>query len=96
MTIKKSLTDEGEETSIKVDFDGTENLFEVKEKLQTIIAQNKDLDTSNGTDKYIDDIASGRRSLVSNSLDRGNIHNRNRREKSHTIQRNFHGADNQE
>ncbi len=51
ITIKKSLTDEGEETVIKLDFDGTENLFEVKEKLQKAIAENKNMEASNGTDK---------------------------------------------
>ena len=51
MTIKKSMTDEGEETVIKVDFDGTENLFEVRDKLQSAIAENKNMENSNGTDK---------------------------------------------
>ena len=51
MSIKKNLTDEGEETSIKVHFDGTENVFEVKEKLQELIAQNKDLEADNNMDK---------------------------------------------
>ena len=52
ITIKKSLTDEGDETSVKVDFDGTENIFEVKDKLQSLIAQNKDTSVSNDTDKF--------------------------------------------
>jgi len=52
ITIKKSLTEEGEETTVKVDFDGTENLFEVKEKLQNLIAQNKDTSAANDTDKF--------------------------------------------
>lgn len=52
ITIKKSLTDEGDETTVKVDFDGTENLFEVKEKLQSLIAQNKDTSAANDTDKF--------------------------------------------
>ena len=51
MSIKKNLTDEGEETSIKVHFDGTENVFEVKEKLQELISQNKDLEADNNMDK---------------------------------------------
>lgn len=51
ITIKKSLTDEGDETTVKVDFDGTENLFEVRDKLQALIVQNKDKTTVNGTDK---------------------------------------------
>ena len=52
ITIKKSLTDEGDETTVKVDFDGTENLFEVKEKLQSLITQNKDTSAANDTDKF--------------------------------------------
>ena len=51
ITIKKSLTDDADETTVKVDFDGTENIFEVKDKLQTLIAQNKDESAENGTDK---------------------------------------------
>ena len=51
IAIKKSLTDDGDETTIKVDFDGTENIFEVKDKLQTLISENKDSTTENGTDK---------------------------------------------
>ena len=51
ITIKKSLTEEGEETVIKVDFDGTENLFQVRDKLQTLITENKDVNAENGTDK---------------------------------------------
>ena len=51
ITIKKSLTDDAEETTVKVDFDGTENIFEVRDKLQTLIAENKDSSASNGTDK---------------------------------------------
>jgi len=51
MTVKKSLTDDADETSIKVDFDGTENIFEVKEKLQALIAENKDISKENGMDK---------------------------------------------
>lgn len=51
IAIKKSLTDEGEETTLKVHFDGTENIFEVKEKLQKLISENKDTNMSNDTDK---------------------------------------------
>ena len=52
MSIKKSLTEEGEETSIKTHFDGTENIFEVKEKLQSLIAKNKAEDEENDMDKF--------------------------------------------
>ena len=53
MSIKKSLTEEGEETSIKTHFDGTENIFEIKDKLQEIIAKNKDTEADNDMDKFV-------------------------------------------
>lgn len=51
IAIKKSLTDDGQETTLKIHFDGTENIFEVKEKLQNIISENKDISVNNDTDK---------------------------------------------
>ena len=51
LVIKKSLTDDGPETPIKLDFNGTENIFEIKEKLDAVIEKNKDLSNSNSTDK---------------------------------------------
>ena len=51
MSIKKSLTEEGEETSIKAHFDGTENIFEVRDNLQALIAKNKEIEESNSMDK---------------------------------------------
>ena len=51
LAIKKSLSDEGAETTIKMPFTGTENIFEVKEKLEAAIAKNKDLSAENSTDK---------------------------------------------
>ena len=50
LAIKKSLTDDGDETTIKLPFTGNENLFEVKEKLDKVIAENKDVETTNDTD----------------------------------------------
>lgn len=57
MSIKKSLTDEGEETTIKVPFTGKETLFEVRDRLQAMITENKNQETENGTDKTADLIA---------------------------------------
>ena len=51
LVIKKSLTEEGPETPIKLDFVGNENLFDVKERLDAVIEKNKDLENSNSTDK---------------------------------------------
>ena len=50
LAIKKSLTDDGDETTIKLPFTGNENIFEVKEKLDKVIAENKDVETTNDTD----------------------------------------------
>ena len=51
--IKKELSDDGEETNIKVYFDGTENIFEVKDKIQSLISENKDLKNKNDMDKFV-------------------------------------------
>ena len=51
MTIKKSLSDDAEETNLKVYFNGTENIFEVRDKLQKMIAENKVVETENSMDK---------------------------------------------
>lgn len=50
LAIKKSFADEGQETTIKLPFTGTENIFEIKEKLDKAIEQNKDYSASNNTD----------------------------------------------
>lgn len=51
LVIKKSLTDDGTETPIKLDFDGSENIFEIKKKLDEAIEKNKEVSNMNGTDK---------------------------------------------
>lgn len=53
ITIKKSMTDEGEETTLKIPFKGTENIFEVKDALDKEIEQNKIQENENGTDKLV-------------------------------------------
>lgn len=50
LVIKKSLTDEGQETSIKLPFKGNENLFEIKEILDSAVEKNKENTTTNNTD----------------------------------------------
>lgn len=50
LAIKKGFSDEGQETTIKLPFKGTENLFEVKEILDNAIESNKDTSTVNDTD----------------------------------------------
>lgn len=51
LVIKKSLTEDGPETPIKLDFTGNENIFEIKKILDEAIEKNKDLSNSNNTDK---------------------------------------------
>lgn len=53
IVVKKSLSDESEETPLKIEFDGTENIFEVKDKLQAEISKNKKVETQNNTDKTV-------------------------------------------
>ena len=53
LAIKKSLTDEGEETNLKIPFTGKENIFEVKERLDAEINENKKIETENSTDKFV-------------------------------------------
>lgn len=51
LAIKKSLSDESEETTIKLPFTGEENIFEIKEKLDKAIEDNKKVTTENSTDR---------------------------------------------
>lgn len=50
LAIKKNLTDEGTETTIKLPFTGKENIFEIKEKLDKVINENKEDSSKNDTD----------------------------------------------
>lgn len=50
-TVKKSLRDGADETTIKLEFDGTENIYQIKEKMDAEIAKNKGNDKQNDTDK---------------------------------------------
>lgn len=51
ITIKKSMTDKAEETTLKIPFKGTETIFEVNEKVRACIEENKKLETENSADK---------------------------------------------
>ncbi len=57
LMIKKSLTDEGEETLTKLEYTGTENIFEIKERLDKIISENKEVSASNSTDELVGTLA---------------------------------------
>ena len=49
LSIKKSLTDDGQETVVKIPFKGTE----IKEKVDATIEKNKDVQTANKTDNLV-------------------------------------------
>lgn len=51
LAIKKKMSEEIEETTIKLPFTGSENIFEIKEKLEAAITKNKDLSAENSTDR---------------------------------------------
>ena len=53
LAIKKGMTEDAAETTIKLPFTGSENIFEVKEILDKTILQNKDKDAQNDTDKLV-------------------------------------------
>ncbi len=50
-TVKKTLLDTADETTIKLTFDGTENIFEVKQKIDDAVMENARESAVNGTDK---------------------------------------------
>lgn len=51
LVIKKEMSEEVEGTDLKVSFTGSENIFEIKEKLDNTIMKNKENLTENSTDK---------------------------------------------
>ena len=50
LAIKKTFSDEGQETTIKLPFSGNENIFEIKEKLDNAVETNKEKTMENKTD----------------------------------------------
>ncbi len=53
LAIKKSMSDEGKETVVKTDFNGTEGIYEVKEKISKNVEENKKIEASNNADKLV-------------------------------------------
>lgn len=51
LAIKKDMSEEGEETTIKVRFDPTDTIYDVCDKVNKAIEENKVVDSSNNTDK---------------------------------------------
>lgn len=58
LAIKKEMSAEAEETTLKLKFTGDENILEVKRRLDEEIVKNKDLETKNDTDKLAKLLAS--------------------------------------
>lgn len=53
ITVKKSLTDEGEEGLVKLHFKGNESIYEVKDIIDKAVAENLKAPDSNGAEKII-------------------------------------------
>jgi len=51
LAIKKEMSQDVEETIVKMEFKGTENIFDIKQQLDNQIFKNKDLNAKNDTDK---------------------------------------------
>jgi hypothetical protein len=49
--VKKELKDTGEETTVKLTFDGTENIYDVQKKIEEAVLANKVSGAENDTDK---------------------------------------------
>ncbi len=49
--VKKQLTEDAPETTVKLKFTGEEDIFEIKKMIDDIVLSNKGTDTSNDTDK---------------------------------------------
>lgn len=54
LVIKKQLTEESPETSIKLKFDPTDTIFDVARKINFVIEENKKEETNNSADKAVD------------------------------------------
>ena len=50
--VKKSLSEDSNETAVKLEFDGTENIYQIKEMINKAILSNKGNEKENGTDKF--------------------------------------------
>lgn len=58
MAVKRSLRDDGEETTVKFEFTGKENIFEIAEIIDKNIAQALSFNESNDTDKLAEMVMS--------------------------------------
>ena len=57
LAIKKGMTETAEETALKLHFKGSENIFDIRNTLEKVIAENKEVSTENITDKLAKSLA---------------------------------------
>ncbi|MBR7160351.1 MAG: 2-oxoglutarate dehydrogenase [Clostridia bacterium] len=62
--IKRGLTDESVDTTVKLTFDGTESIEEVKKMIEDIVRENKVATQKNGTDTLMKIFTSGPNTIV--------------------------------
>jgi hypothetical protein len=53
LAVKKEMTEDAEETTIKVKFEPTDTIYEVIEKVNKAIDENKIVENANNTDKFV-------------------------------------------
>jgi hypothetical protein len=58
-SIKKKLMDSAEETALKLSFDGTESIYEVREKIHDIVKANSGIQKRNAVDKLAEIFTKG-------------------------------------
>ncbi len=51
LVIKKGMSETADETPLKLHFDGSENIFDIRNRLEQTIIQNKEVTAENDTDK---------------------------------------------
>ncbi len=66
--VKKKLTDEADETTVKLTFDGTESIYDVKKKIDDIVVANKGMDKVNKTDKIANALVRGMPNFIIKAL----------------------------
>lgn len=57
LAIKKGMSETAEETTLKLHFNGSENIFDIRNKLEQVISENKDAEAENITDKFAKSLA---------------------------------------
>ena len=57
LAIKKGMSETAEETTLKLHFNGTETIFDIRNVLEKVIVENKDTTAENSTDKLAKTLA---------------------------------------